>query len=91
MALNWPSKDPDEVLDYSLNWANALGTDTIQTSSWAISDSSLVENHSTNTSSLTVIWLEDGTLNQTYTVTNTITTAGGRTFQQSVSIRILAN
>lgn len=91
MALNWPSKDPSEVLDYSLNWANALGTDTITTSSWAISDSSLVENHSTNTSTLTVIWLEDGTLNQSYVVTNTIETAGGRTFQQSVNIRILSN
>ena len=91
MALNWPSKDPDELLDYSLNWSQALAGDTITTSDWVISDSSLVENHSTNTSTATVIWLEGGALNQTYTVTNTIETAGGRTFQQSVNIRIMSN
>lgn len=91
MPLNWPSKDSDEVLDYSLNWSSALAGDTIVTSNWAISDSSLVENHSANTSTSAVIWLEDGTLNQTYTVTNTIVTAAGRTFQQSVNIRILSN
>ncbi|WP_299753555.1 hypothetical protein [Devosia sp.] len=91
MPLSWASKDPDELLDYSLNWSQALSGDTIVTSDWAISDSALVENHSTNTSTATVIWLEDGALNQSYTVTNTIETAGGRTYQQSVNIRILSN
>lgn len=91
MPLTWASKDPDELLDYSLNWSQALAGDTIVNSDWAISDSSLVENHSTNSSSSTVIWLEDGALNQTYTVTNTIETAAGRIFQQSVNIRILSN
>ncbi len=91
MPISWPSKDSDEVLDYSLNWSSALAGDTIVTSTWAISDSSLVENHSTNSSTSATIWLEDGTTNTTYTVTNTIVTAAGRTFQQSVSIRILSN
>lgn len=92
MPLTWSSKDPDELLDYSLNWSQALAGDTISTSDWAISgDGGLVENHATKSSSATVIWLEDGGLNQTYTVTNTIGTAGGRTFQQSVNIRILSN
>jgi hypothetical protein len=91
MPLSWPSKDPDEVLDYSLNWSQALSGDTIVSSDWTISDSSLVENHSTNSSTSATIWLEDGTLNTTYTVTNTIVTAAGRTFQQSANIRILSN
>lgn len=91
MPLSWPSKDPDETLDYSLNWSSALSGDTIVTSTWTISDSSLVENHSTNSSTSATIWLEGGTTNSTYTVTNTIVTAAGRTFQQSVSIRILSN
>lgn len=91
MALNWPSKDPDELLDYSLNWVNALGTDTIVTSDWSINSADLIENHKTNTATATVIWLEGGTLNQQYTVTNTIETAGGRIFQQSVNIRIASN
>lgn len=91
MALNWPSKDPDELLDYSLNWVQALANDTIVTSDWAISAADLIENHKTHTATSTVIWLEGGTLNQSYTVTNTIETAGGRIFQQSVNITIRAN
>jgi len=91
MALNWPAKDPDELLDYSLNWVNALGTDTIVTSDWSINSADLIENHKTNTATATVIWLEGGGLNQQYVVTNTIETAGGRIFQQSVNIRIASN
>lgn len=91
MPLSWPSKDSDEVLDYSLNWSQALAGDTIVTSVWSINGDGLIENHKTNSSTVATIWLESGTTNTTYTVTNTIGTAAGRTFQQSVQIRILNN
>ena len=29
MALKWPDKDPDEQLDYSIDWSNALGDRTL--------------------------------------------------------------
>jgi hypothetical protein len=29
MSLKWPDKDPDEQLDYSIDWGPALDTDTI--------------------------------------------------------------
>ena len=38
MALKWPDKDPDEQLDYSINWKPALGTDTIASVIWKIYD-----------------------------------------------------
>jgi len=91
VALNWPQKDPAEVLDYSLNWLANLGTDTITNSTWAISDSGLVETDSSQTASIATIWLSGGTLNQTYSVKNTIITAGGRTFTQTVNIKIASN
>ena len=37
MSLNWPDKDPDEVLDYCLDWSDRLGSsDTISTSTWIV-------------------------------------------------------
>ena len=29
MSFRWPSKDPDETLDYSVDWSRFLGTATI--------------------------------------------------------------
>lgn len=88
MPLSWPQKGPGENLDYSLNWAQPLGTDAITSSSWTISDSSLTQTDASFTSKVAVVWLDGGTPNQTYTVTNTIVTAAGRTFVQQVTIPI---
>lgn len=90
MAFQWPSKDPDELLDYQINWSAALTTDTITISSWTISggDSLLIDDHSTFSPQTATIWLKGGSLNQTYAVNNLITTAGGRIFDQTVNISI---
>lgn len=90
MALNWPSKSPNERLDYTINWQNQLGTDTITASSWTISDASLVTDNNTFAPKTATIWLLSGTPNDTYTVTNTITTAGGRIYVQAVNIRVVS-
>lgn len=89
MALTWPSKDPDEVLDYEIDWTTRLAGDTILTSTWTISpDSLLVKNSDTFTGSTTTIWLQGGTLGKTYELTNRVTTAGGRTMDQTVDLLI---
>lgn len=88
MALNWPPKSPGETLDYTINWGLPLAGDTITGSSWTISDSSLVDNHDSFTSTSATIWLEGGTNNANYSLTNTITTAGGRTFDQIVLLSV---
>jgi hypothetical protein len=91
VAFSWPSKDPGETLDYTINWAAPLGTDTITNSVWAVSDTSLVETDSSMTATTATVWLSAGTLNQTYSVKNTITTAAGRVFDQTVNIKIASN
>jgi hypothetical protein len=35
MALRWPVKDPDETLDYSIDWSRFLGSGiTISAVTW---------------------------------------------------------
>lgn len=89
MALEWPYKDPDEVLDYQLDWSGRLGSDTIASSSWTV-PAGITKNSDTNTTTVTTIWLSSGTLNSSYDLQNRVTTTGGRTMDQTVRIRIKA-
>ncbi len=91
MALQWDAKDPNEVLDYQIDWGERLASgETISTSSWTIAgdDSVLVEDSNEIVSENTLIWLSAGTLGVKYTLTNRITTSSSRTMDQSVAIRI---
>lgn len=87
MALEWPFKDPDEVLDYQLDWSGRLGEDQISTSTWTV-PTGIVKNSDSYATSATTIWLSSGTLNTTYDLVNRVTTTGGRTMDQTVRIRI---
>lgn len=91
---NWPDKDPDEVLDYAIDWQPRLNQDdgsidSIATSTWVV-PAGLTQVTSTFSGQNTVLWLSSGSLGETYSVTNRITTAGGRTMDQSVKLRIRA-
>lgn len=84
--LYWPEKDPDEILDYTIDWSNRLSTDTIADSAWSVpTDLTIVT--SSKTSTTTTIWLADGIAGNTYTITHTITTAAGRTLEETIQLR----
>lgn len=87
MALSWPNKDPDEVLDYKLDWTARLDGDTISTSTWTV-PAGLTNAGDSNTTTAATVWISDGTEGTKYTILNRITTAAGRTMDQSVSLYI---
>ena len=81
-------KDPLAVLDYTLDWKEWLGDDTIATSSWTVPGG--ISNAGTTVSSTTTtIWLGGGTSGTSYSVYNTITTVGGRTEKRTIKINAL--
>jgi len=87
MSLKWPAKDPDEILEYSVDWSRFLGSDTISSVAWYVDDSdgtktsvsagqtvntlTLVAQSSTTT--VATVQLSNGTANTTYSVTCAIT------------------
>jgi len=92
MALEWEDfKDPDEILDYKLNWAPRLEPgDTIVTSIWllpTVTGAPLVQESAEFTTTSSTIWLAGGELNATYDITNRVTTMGGRTMDQTVRLK----
>jgi hypothetical protein len=90
---HYTAQTPTDVQDYEITYACDLGTDIIISSAWAITqgDGALVINEpaATFTSTTTTVWISGGTLGQDYLITNTITTAGGRTIQDSIGMSIV--
>lgn len=87
MSLSWPFKDPDEVLDYEIDWSARLLTDTIVTSTWVV-PTGLTEDSTENTTTTTTVWLSGGTTGEVYEVLNRVVTAGGRTMDQTVKLKV---
>lgn len=86
--LQWPDKDPDEVLDYAIDWSARLETgDTIVASTWTV-QSGLSSSLDSFSGSRASVWLSGGSEGQTYVATNRVTTSENRVMEQSVKIRV---
>lgn len=81
-------KDPDAILDYSINWSSWLVTgDTITTSTWTAEDGITIDDDS-NTTTATTVWLSGGTVGESYSVTNHIVTEDGREDDRTITILV---
>lgn len=88
MTLQWPPKDPRELLDYRIEWSPRLDSDVIVTSSWVAVPSDLTVVRDEFSKRTTTVWVSGGTDGTTYTLTNTITTVKGRTEISTVSLPV---
>lgn len=89
-TLTWPDKDPNEVLDYAIDWTARLDGDTIAASTWIV-PIGITRDSDSFSASATTIWLSGGDTGVTagHVLTNRITTAAGRIMDQSVTIRVV--
>tara|TARA_X000001382_G_scaffold114502_2_gene92860 strand:+ start:484 stop:825 length:342 start_codon:yes stop_codon:yes gene_type:complete len=81
MSYKWPNKDPDEDLDYSIDWSRFLGDETISTNpriAWFINDADGVKTAATYNQDVTIDGLSSKGSLQTQTDTvATIRLSGG--------------
>jgi hypothetical protein len=90
MALKWPNKDPDEVLDYLIDWAARMAEgDTIVTSTWIV-PSGIIKDSDSFGDDTTTAWFSGGTIGTKYSITNRVVTAEARTMDQTVTLTIKA-
>jgi hypothetical protein len=93
--LNWPTKDPGDILDYILDIGPAIvgnDGDGIGTLSVSLSPSNpgdLVLRSATADGSHVILWLSEGQAGTIYTITFGITTINGRSLQRSVLLPVL--
>jgi len=91
------SKDPSDVKDYAIEWADLLAAESetaITTSTWSVSDPTGLTVLAAPpylpqlVGTRTIVWVSGGTAGTTYALTNTIVTAGvtPRTHQRTIII-----
>lgn len=87
--LTWPEKDPDEVLDYDIDWSARMADgDAIVSSVWTKVSGSVVIDSDSSSSAATKIWLSGGTLGETCEFLNRVTTNDGRVMDQTVYLKV---
>ncbi len=93
--LNWPTKDPVDVLDYQFDISPALvgnDGDTISTLDVTIEPANpgdLVLNSTTTDGAVAILWLSGGQPGMIYTVNLMITTVNGRTINRTILLPVL--
>lgn len=90
------NKDPDEELDYTLNWAGRLNaTEHISTSSFVRVDGipftiDLVKGTTSLDNTTTTLWLSGGEAGRVYHITNHVMTTENRKLDYTFSIQCVS-
>lgn len=88
MAKRWPFKDPNEVLDFEVDWTARIGsTDTISTVTWTVPTGIAKEDESVS-GKIAIVWLSGGTEGQSYNVGCRVVTTGGRTYDETIVLPV---
>ena len=93
--LNWPTKDPGDILDYGFDISPAVvgnPGDSIATLDVTISTNNpgdLTMNSASADGSVAVLWLSAGQTGTVYVITIVIGTTSGRTLQRSILLPVL--
>ena len=88
--LKLPEKAPAEKLDYEMDFSDVLGTDTI-TGTPTVTGAGITVASTppiSHADGIVTFWLSGGAEGSDGTVTVTITTAAGRTFERAAAILI---
>jgi hypothetical protein len=102
MSFKWPSKDPDETLDYSVDWSRFVGTATISSVTWYVDNAdgakttiaggavvNGIQNvFQTVSGKVTTINLGLGTNNVEYKFYCSINDTAGRTAERVIRLKI---
>lgn len=102
MSFKWVNKDPDELLDYSVDWSRFLGTATLGSAVWYVDNESDVKTligagqtvngiqnvSQTFTNTVATINLGLGTLNKEYKFYCRIQDSTGSIAERVIKLRI---
>ncbi len=88
MGIERRYKDPDEIVNFGIDWVDYLGSDTITGSSWTV-PAGITQASASFTDTEATIKLSGGLLGAVYRITNRITTSAGETVDQSIDIEVI--
>lgn len=79
-------KDPNAVIDYTIDWSRWLAGDTLSGAVWTSTSSDLTINFSTTDQTRSQVWVSGGIDKARYYLTCHVTTAAGRQDDRSIAI-----
>lgn len=102
MSYKWPDKDPDEILDYSVDWSRFLGSDSVAAANWfilnasgekeALSDAQVVNGlqfvTGTISGQVATARFSLGTVGVRYSVVCRIITSQGLQYERTIFLRV---
>lgn len=100
MGLKWDDKDPNDVLDYSIDWSDYLAVgETVASVVHSISavsgdasplaiDTTKPDSGESVTASGSLVWLKNGTAGNIHYITAKITTSANRVWDRKVKLKI---
>ncbi|ALF00328.1 hypothetical protein SEA_ARCHIE_22 [Mycobacterium phage Archie] len=88
MSLKKFTQDPDEVLDYTIDWSEWLAEGDTITEVTATPASGITVDSTSFTVSSTTIWVSGGAAGQRYDISVHVVTNGGREGDRSITIEI---
>lgn len=89
--LVWPAKDPDETVNYPLDWSDRLGGDLISSAEFSVASGDVtLDSGEHDGISMSLVGVSGGTDGTKAKVLCEITTELGQTLQQTATILIRA-
>lgn len=103
MSLKWPNKDPNEILDYSIDWSRFLSGATLSSVTWFVDDADGVKTQlipsgqlvkgiqlisATNTDKVATARIGSGDNNIQYQFYCRITDTNGLVVERKVRLRV---
>jgi hypothetical protein len=103
MSIKWQDKDPNDQVDYSIDWTVTLEEHTISSIVWKIYDATgnlvtfspgaivkgLQHVSNTSTDKIATIYLGSGTAFEEYSIICRMTTSIATVFEQEARIRVV--
>lgn len=86
---NWPNKDPDDVLDYAVDWSEALDGDTIDTHQWIVPEGINLDRQEMQ-GNIAIAWLSGGEERKSYRITSRLFTAAGRQIDRTAMVHVVS-
>lgn len=88
--LIWPAKDPDEVIDYAVDWFDRLAGDTISSAAFSIVTGTISIVSSEYDERFSVLRLSGGAAGERAKVLCEIVTTDGQTMQETAVLAVRA-
>lgn len=87
--IPWPPKDPDDVLDYSIDFSAILAADadTIGSVVWTF-PAGITKDSQGEDAGVVVVWISGGTAGERYEIGCRLTTVGGRVYDRTAEISV---